>query len=124
MNHSNSAHQTHDTYHTEKKGQLRDRILSPLLGIPVFYKVLIANSIIIFIGATGGTWLAYNLNNSQQSIATPMSLLIFITIGWLVSVVLNFVVLQFAFRPLIDLGKVKNRVQVGEHSLRAPLTGV
>ena len=120
MNHSKSAHHT---YHSEKTGQRRERLLSPLLGIPVFYKVLIANSFIIFIGATGGTWLAYNLNNRQQSLATPMSLLIFITTGWLVSVILNFVVLQFAFRPLMDLGKVMNRVQVGERSLRAPLTG-
>lgn len=120
MHYSNS---THHTYHSEETGHRRDRILRPLLGIPVFYKVLIANSFIIFIGATGGTWLAYNLNNTRQSLATPMSLLIFITIGWLVSVVLNFVVLQFAFRPLMDLGKVMNRVQNGERSLRAPLTG-
>ena len=44
--------------------------------------------------------------------------------GWLVSIVLNFVVLQVAFRPLMDLGKVMNRVQAGERSLRAPTTGV
>ncbi len=96
-------------------------ILKPLLGIPVFYKVLIANSLIIFVGATGGTWLASNLNSSP--VATPTSLAIFITIGWLVSVVLNFVVLQVAFRPLMRLGKVMNRVQEGERTLRAPLTG-
>src|SRR5579863_291749 len=120
MNYSNAARQAS---HTEKTGRRRERMLSPLLGIPVFYNVLFANSFIIFIRATGGTWLAYNLNNRQQSLATPMSLLIFITIGWLVSVILNFVVLQFAFRPLMDLGKVMNRVQVGERSLRAPLTG-
>lgn len=121
MSYSNS-NSTHHTYHAEETAQRRD-LLRPLQGIPVFYKVLIANSLIIFIGATGGTWLAYNLNNSQQSLATPMSLLIFITIGWFVSVVLNFVVLQFAFRPLKELGKVMSRVQRGERSLRAPLTG-
>ncbi|MHB8600852.1 MAG: sensor histidine kinase [Ktedonobacteraceae bacterium] len=120
MNYPNS---THHTYPTGETVHRRDRILRPLQGIPVFYKVLIANSVIIFIGATGGTWLAYNLNNTHQSLATPMSLLIFITIGWLVSIVLNFVVLQFAFRPLMDLGKVMSRVQNGERSLRAPLTG-
>ena len=122
-NHMSYSNSMHPTSHTEETTRRRDRILRPLQGIPVFYKVLIANSIIIFIGATGGTWLAYNLNNSQQKLATPMSLLIFITIGWLVSVVLNFVVLQFAFRPLMDLGKVMDRVQRGERSLRAPLTG-
>src|SRR5215471_16040145 len=96
-------------------------MLKTLLGIPIFYKVLIANSLIIFVGATGGTWLATHLNVSPY--ATPMSLIIFITIGWLVSVVLNFVVLQIAFRPLTELGKVMKRVRAGERSLRAPLTG-
>ncbi|HJT56975.1 MAG TPA: hypothetical protein VJ761_10800, partial [Ktedonobacteraceae bacterium] len=77
---------------TEAESQRNRRILKPLLSIPVFYKVLIANSVIIFIGATGGTWLATNLN--KQPFATTMSLVIFITIGWLVSIVLNFLVLQ------------------------------
>lgn len=100
------------------------RIFRPLLGLPVFYKVLFANSLIIFVGATGGTWLASNLGNSRQALATPTSLIIFVVVGWFVSIVLNFVVLQVAFRPLKDLGKVMNRVQVGERSLRAPTTGV
>lgn len=100
------------------------RLLKPILSMPVFYKVLLANSLIIFFGATGGTWLASNLNNSHQGLATPTSLVIFIVVGWLVSIVLNFVVLQVAFRPLMDLGKVMNRVQAGERSLRAPMTGV
>src|SRR2546425_2894298 len=100
------------------------KLFRPFLGIPVFYKVLFANSLIIFIGATGGTWLASNLDNSRQTFATPTVLLLFVALGWLVSVFLNFVVLQIAFRPLMDLGRVMNRVQAGERSLRARLTGV
>src|SRR6266571_7295525 len=102
--------------------QSHNSMLKTLLSIPIFYKVLIANSLIIFVGATGGTWLATHLNVSPY--ATPMSLIIFITIGWLVSVALNFIVLQIAFRPLTDLVKVMKRVQAGESSLRAPLTGI
>src|SRR5438094_2571777 len=102
--------------------QSHKSMLKTLLGIPIFYKVLIANSMIIFVGATGGTWLATHLNVSPY--ATPMSLMIFIATGWLVSVALNFVVLQIAFRPLTELGKVMKRVRAGERSLRAPLTGV
>ena len=98
-----------------------NRILKIVLGIPIFYRVLIANSLIIFVGATGGTWLATHLNASPY--ATPMSLMIFVTTGWLVSVALNFVVLQIAFRPLTELGKVMKRVRAGERSLRAPLSG-
>ncbi len=98
-----------------------NRLLRPFLGIPVFYKVLLANSFIIFVGATGGTWLASQLNSTTYA---PISLIVFVTIGWLVSVILNFVVLQIAFRPLMDLGKVMKRVQAGERTLRASLTGV
>jgi len=97
-------------------------LLKRLLSIPIFYKVLIANSFIIFVGATGGTWLATHLNKSAY--ATPMSLVGFIAAGWLISIALNFVVLQIAFRPLTHLGKVMQRVQAGERSLRAPLTGI
>ena len=97
-------------------------ILRRLLSISIFYKVLFANSVIIFFGATGGTWLATHLNTSP--FATPMSLVIFVALGWLISIALNVVVLQIAFRPLTDLGKVMQRVQLGERSLRAPLTGV
>jgi two-component system sensor histidine kinase UhpB len=98
-----------------------NKLLKPLLGLPVFYKVLIANSFIIFVGATGGTWLASRLNSMPN---TPIYLVLFVAVGWLLSVALNFVVLQIAFRPLMDLGKVMSRVQKGERSLRAPLTGV
>jgi two-component system sensor histidine kinase UhpB len=105
-----------------RKNKQRNSIIKTLLGIPVLYKVLIANSLIIFVGATGGTWLATHLNTSPY--ATTMSLVSFITLGWLVSVALNFVVLQIAFRPLTDLGKVMKRIQAGESTLRAPLTGV
>lgn len=97
------------------------RLFRPLLALPVFYKVLIANSLIIFVGATGGTWLAVNLNKSLY--ATPTSLVIFVVFGWLISIAFNFVVLQFAFQPLMRLGKVMNRVQRGERTVRASLTG-
>jgi two-component system sensor histidine kinase UhpB len=84
--------------------------------------VLVANSAIIFVGATVGTWLATQLR--PGSYAPTIILAAFVTIGWLVSVALNFILLQFAFQPLMDLGKIMNRVQAGERSLRASLTGV
>lgn len=96
--------------------------LKRLLSVPIFYRVLVANSAIIFIGATVGTWLATQLRSG--SYAPTIILVAFVAVGWLVSVALNFVLLQFAFRPLMDLGKIMNRVQAGERSLRAPMTGV
>ncbi|MDQ6662004.1 MAG: sensor histidine kinase [Chloroflexota bacterium] len=108
--------------YTERKQSKSHKILKPVFSLPVFYKVLIANSFIIFVGATGGTWLALNLNNRPYVTMTTLAL--FIAVGWLVSVALNFFVLQIAFRPLTDLEKVMSRVQEGERSLRAPLTSV
>lgn len=110
----------HTSGHEEDRQS--NKLLSTLLGIPVLYKVLLANSLIIFVGATGGTWLATNLNNSPY--ATLTSLIVFIAIGWLLSVVLNFALLQVAFHPLIHLGKVMNSVQAGNRSLRAPISGL
>ena len=111
---------------TKSRNNYRDVVqnnglLKPLLAIPVFYRVLIANSLIIFVGATGGTALASQLHTLPSA---RTILVIFVTAGWLISVALNFVVLQIAFRPLMDLGKVMNRVQSGESTQRAPLTGV
>nr|BBH91303.1 hypothetical protein KTC_60540 [Thermosporothrix sp. COM3] len=94
-------------------------LLKRLLRVPVLYKVLIANSLIIFVGATVGTWLATQLHTSYG----PTILVIFVAAGWSVSVLLNFVLLQIAFRPLIHLNRVMGRVQSGERTLRAPITG-
>ncbi len=111
---------TNDLHNVMGEAAQHNKVIKSLLSIPIFYKVLLANSFIIFVGATGGTWLASQLNSTPN---TPIYLVVFIAVGWLVSVALNFVVLQIAFRPLMDLGKVMSRVQKGERSLRAPLTG-
>lgn len=95
-------------------------MLRTLFALPAFYKVLLANSLIIFMGATVGTYLASRLSSPS----TPAILVVFVTAGWLVSVILNFIILQIAFRPLMKLGRVMNRVQKGERTLRAPLTGL
>src|SRR5260370_25154211 len=107
--------------HTQLE-RCNNSIFKSLLGIPVFYNVLIANSLIIFIGATGGTWLATHLNTSP--VATPWSLGVFITIGWLVGGVLNFVVLPIAFRPLPPLGEGIKQVQARRNSLKSPLNRI
>ncbi|HLG77953.1 MAG TPA: hypothetical protein VKX46_16175, partial [Ktedonobacteraceae bacterium] len=79
-----------------------NKLLKRLLGLPIFYKILLANSLIIFVGATVGTSLATQLRSGTY--APTIILAAFVASGWLVSVALNFLLLQIAFRPLIDLG--------------------
>jgi two-component system sensor histidine kinase UhpB len=82
-------------------------------------KVLLANSMVVLVGATLGTYLATRI---QQPHGTAI-LVSFVATGWLVSVLINFVLLKIAFHPLTQLRETMQRVQAGNTDLRAPLTG-
>ena len=90
-----------------------------LLALPVMLKVLLANSAVILVGATLGTYLATRIY--QPNGAT--FLICFVAAGWLVSVLINFLLLKLAFHPLTQLRDTMQRVQAGSPELRAPLTG-
>src|SRR5260370_40676110 len=93
--------------HSHKQYERRNNsIFKALLGIPVFYKVLIANSLIIFIGATGGAWLAPHLKTSPG--AKPGGLGVFFTIGWLGGGGVTFCVVQHGFRATFSPGEVND----------------
>jgi two-component system sensor histidine kinase UhpB len=99
--------------------EARARSQTSLLALPVLFKVLIANSAVILVGATLGTYLATRI---QQPNGAAI-LIGFVTTGWLVSVLINFVLLKIAFHPLTQLRETMKRVQAGNLDLRAPLTG-
>ncbi len=90
-----------------------------LLALPVMLKVLLANSMVILVGATLGTYLATRI---QQPNGTAI-LVGFVATGWLISVLINFILLKIAFHPLTQLRETMQRVQAGNTDLRAPLTG-
>jgi two-component system sensor histidine kinase UhpB len=90
-----------------------------LLALPVLFKVLIANSLVILVGATLGTYLATRIHQPNGA----EILIGFVTTGWLISVLINFVLLKIAFHPLTQLRETMKRVQGGNPELRAPLTG-
>ena len=90
-----------------------------LLALPVLYKVLIANSVVILLGATMGTYLATRLHEGS---GLPV-LVGFVVTGLLVSVAVNFALLKFAFQPLTRLRETMRQVQDGFTNIRAPVTG-
>lgn len=89
------------------------------LTVPLLYKVLFANSVVILLGATVGTYLATRLNRGG---GVPM-LIAFIATGLLVSVAINFALLKLALTPLNRLRETMRLAQAGDLTLKAPITG-
>jgi two-component system sensor histidine kinase UhpB len=98
---------------------LRSLRFRRLLAIPLLYRVLIANSVVILIGATVGTYLATMLQGDSR----PYVIVGFVFCGLLLSVVINFALLKFALYPLTHLRDTMRLVQDGDLTRQAPVTG-
>lgn len=93
--------------------------VSRALAMPLLWKVLFANSVVILLGATLGTYLATHLDR-----AGGLPLLIgFILTGLLISVLINFALLKLALTPLTRLRETMTQAQAGDLTLKAPVTG-
>ena len=93
--------------------------LRRLMSGPLLNKVLFANSVVILLGATLGTYLATRL----QEKSGPVVLVGFVAMGLLVSVVINFALLKLALYPLTQLRETMRQVQDGDLTRQAPVTG-
>ncbi len=89
------------------------------LALPLLYKVLFANSVVILLGATLGTYLATRLGSAG---GLPM-LIAFVVSGLLISVAINFALLKLALTPLTRLRETMTQAQAGDLTLKAPVTG-
>lgn len=89
------------------------------LALPLLYKVLFANSVVILLGATLGTYLATRLNTAG---GIPI-LIAFIASGLLISVAINFALLKLALTPITRLRETMRQAQAGDLTLKAPVTG-
>lgn len=88
-------------------------------GFPTLYKVLIANSLIVAVGAVMGTWLtAQHAVDSAGHLHWEL-IIPFGVVGLLVSVMVNLLILKAAFLPLAALEATADRVRRGEHQVRA-----
>jgi two-component system sensor histidine kinase UhpB len=89
-----------------------------LLGLPIFYKVLIANSVIVVGGAVVGTTLTLLSTGNTEHL--PELVALFATTGTLLSVVINWIVLRAAFQPIAALEETADQVRQGNFQVRAP----
>ena len=99
-------------------GQTKRRLTETLLRVPLFYKILVANSLIVTIGAVGGTiytvWhvLTYPDDFHYELIA------LFAAFGLALSFAANYVVLRMALTPLTRLQAAVDDVREGDLSTR------
>jgi two-component system sensor histidine kinase UhpB len=84
---------------------------------PILYKVLIGNAAVIVVGAIGGTYISQRLlPNSGPELA-----LFFATAGILLSLAINYAILQNALRPMSLLQATVERIDRGDTLVRAPV---
>jgi two-component system sensor histidine kinase UhpB len=93
-----------------------------LLRLPIFHRLLIGNSLVIVVGAVGGTVITRQL--AQSPIGADFRLIgLFAASGILLSLVVNFWIVRSALQPLRELRQGVDRVQSGQAGRVIPLTG-
>jgi two-component system, NarL family, sensor histidine kinase UhpB len=82
---------------------------------PLLYRILAVNSVIVFIGATAGTVITRTLAQAPTLELT----IFFASLGLILSIVANYVLLRRALRPLLVLQTVSQLVADGDLNVRA-----
>lgn len=84
--------------------------------IPLFYRLLIANSIVLILWAVFGTWIV--IHAASNGHLPPHLYIAMVGGGIVVSTALNFFVLKLAMRPLGEIQRVIQRVETGDMKAR------
>jgi two-component system sensor histidine kinase UhpB len=92
--------------------------LQRILGIPLVYKVLLANAVIVVLGATIGTLITVRSVHGRDDPAEYWLIAIFACAGTVLSLIVNYLVLRAALQPMDRLAEVAERVRRGDFSRR------
>ncbi len=90
-----------------------------LRKIPFFYRLLLANSVVVVAGAVIGSWLTVQAVRSGHFSLHLYALLVAVAI--VISAGINFLVLRLAMRPLDEVQRVIRAVESGEAGARVDL---
>ncbi|MHB8574660.1 MAG: sensor histidine kinase [Dehalococcoidia bacterium] len=89
-----------------------------LFGLPIFYKVLIANSAIVALGALAGTAITASRVRAAPGVSIADLMATFVAAGIVISLAVNAVVLRAAFAPLRRIERTIQAVRGGRTSAR------
>jgi two-component system sensor histidine kinase UhpB len=95
-----------------------------LLRIPLFYKILIANGVLVLAGSVLGSLVIAGFVRAEpgRSLLGPAGVLA--AIGIAATLLVNAAILRVALRPLDELERTAARVRRGEMDRRAPVSPV
>jgi two-component system sensor histidine kinase UhpB len=96
-----------------------ENVARRILGVPIFTKVLIANSAIVVLGAVFGTWLTVQYRQFDPERSSGELVVVFALVGLSLCLLVNVVVLKAAFRPLASLERTIEEVRRGNYTARA-----
>lgn len=85
--------------------------------IPLLYKVLMGNGIVVIVGAIGGTFIT----SALMDVSGMALALFFATAGILLSLVINYAILRNALRPMQVLQHTVEDIDRGDTAVRAPV---
>lgn len=88
-----------------------------LLRVPLFYKILAANAVIVLVFSLLATWLAVHLGQLESPVPPMVAVAV---AGAVVSIAANAVIIQLALEPLRLLKRTVDRVQDGDVDARVP----
>jgi len=94
-------------------------LLNRLLGTPILYRVLLANSLIVVTGATTGTYLTTEHVRAYPSQSHADMIALFVLVGLAVSLAVSFAVLKAALLPPKVLASTVEEVRQGSFRARA-----
>ncbi len=89
-----------------------------LLTLPIVFKVLIANALVVVFGAIAGTWVTQETVQRTSNQWSLLLIVIFVLIGVVLSLAVNYLVLQAAFQPVSNLERAAIAVRRGDFSVR------
>ena len=81
---------------------------------PILYRIAIGNAFVIALGAIGGTLIVRHLADQA---ADWWLILLFMAVGTILSVLINFWIIKNALRPLRDLNSLVEQVQLGSSKI-------
>jgi two-component system, NarL family, sensor histidine kinase UhpB len=95
------------------------------LRVPLFYKILIANSLIVGVGAVIGTAITRHLLRTAPAEVDAAAVVVLMALGGvLVTVLVNALILRLALTPLNLLEETAARVRAGDLDARVPYSAL